>query len=350
MSKNHLQSGVSRRHFLQKSGATLAAVSVLPAIITCAKEPLARGLGEVVLAHDQAATTGLDSIHEDIVQQLVDKAVTAFTGLSDVGNAWKSIFPQISINTVIGLKINCVAGTRPKQLCTQTATTQAIVNGLTQIKVRGGLFPAENIVIWERWDDEMEGAGYTINETGQGAKVIGISKTMEDENPKYGYDGEAPWTSMEDTAYFTTILSKMCDYQINVPVLKSIGRGVTFAMKNMYGTFSSEYPNWADIGTVYHKEFDTRICDLNAAPLIREKFILHVGDAILGMKARGPAGHADFAYGGIVMSKDPVALDAVGVKIIREQGQELEFRKFMTMAEERGLGIADLDKIKITYV
>jgi uncharacterized protein (DUF362 family) len=196
----------------------------------------------------------------------------------------------------------------------------------------------------------MEGAGYKLNHQPPGEYVVGISKTMQDLNPEYGYDGNSVWTSLTDKAYFTTLLSKVCDYQINVPVLKSIGQGVTFALKNMYGNFSAAFPHWGEIGTVFHNQFHTRICDLNAAPLIRERFVIHVGDALLGMKNRGPAGPADFYYGAILFSKDPVALDTTGVKIIREQGQEMELAEFMLMAQKRGLGSADLDKIRIETV
>jgi len=340
---------LSRRDFMIST--SLAAASLLsPTIVRAGKKKIARGMGEVVMAHDPLATTGLEQIHDEVVQRLVDKGITGFAGLEKVGLAWKSLFPVLDAQTIIGIKVNCVAGERPRQLCTQRATVNAIVNGLEQMPVKGGHFPRRNILIWDRWDDEMDGTGFHLNESGNDAKVAGISKSMEDKTPRYGYDGTAAWKSLTDTAYFTSIISQVCNYQINVPVLKSIGRGVTFALKNMYGTFSSAYPHWADIGTVYHKEFHTRICDLNAAPLIRNKFVLHVGDALLGMKNRGPAGPADFAYGTILFSKDPVAMDTVGVKIIREQGQEMEFGKFMTMAQERGLGVADLEKIKLEEI
>ena len=174
--------------------------------------------------------------------------------------------------------------------------------------------------------------------------------TMQDKEPRYGYDGQSAWQSMSDKAYFTSILSKICDYQINVPVLKSIGRGVTFAMKNMFGLFSTAFPHWNEIGSVFHQHFHTRICDVNAQPLIREKFVLHFGDALLGMKNRGPAGPPDFEYGGLLLSTDPVALDAVGVDIIRKQNQDIEIAEFMTLAQKRGLGIADLQKIKTEWI
>ncbi len=338
---------LSRRDFLLSTSIAATATMISATLVNAGRTAIKRGAGEVVVARDSFAVAGLEKIDDAAVQRLVDNGIMRFTGLEKVGLAWKSLFPVLDAQTIIGIKINCVAGDRPRQLCTQKATVHAIVNGLEQMPIKGGHFPRRNILVWDRWDKEIDGAGFRLNERGNDVRVAGISKSMDDKTPRYGYDGAASWKSIEDTAYFTSILSKVCSYQINVPVLKSIGRGVTFALKNMYGTFSSAYPHWADIGTVFHKEFHTRICDLHAASLIRDKFVLHVGDALLGMKNRGPAGPADFAYGAILFSKDPVALDAVGVKIIREQGQEMEFGKFMTMAQERGLGIADLEKIKI---
>ena len=288
--KNIKTKSLSRRSFFTFVSTTGLAVTTAPYLISCGHKPILRGPGQVVISQNPKSTNGLDNLDGDVIQQIVDNGIQAFTGINNIGTAWKSIFPTIDKNTTIGLKINCVAGNQPRQLCTQVETVKALVNGLEQMPVNGSHFPREKIIVWERWDDEMEGGGYSLNETGKAEKVIGISKTIKDLSPKQGYDGKASWESIGNVAYFTTILSQRCDYQINVPVLKSIGRGVTFAMKNMYGTFSSTFPQWGEIGSVYHKDFASHICNLNKSPLIRQKFVLHVGDAILGMKNRDPPG------------------------------------------------------------
>ncbi len=68
------------------------------------------------------------------------------------------------------------------------------------------------------------------------------------------------------------------------------------------------------------------------------------------MFCRVAAPEAASATRGILFSTDFVASDAVGVKIVREQGQNLEFASFMTMAAEKGFGIADLEKITLETV
>jgi uncharacterized protein (DUF362 family) len=337
---------INRRDFFKRGSIAIG----LPFIMTCGKTAITRGHGEVILAKKSGATSGLGRVNMPVVQELVDNGIRQFTGLDNVGRAWKAIFPDLQRTTVIGLKINCVAGNTPGQLCTQKETVTAIINGLEQMPVAGGHFPRSNVVVWDRWDDEISGAGYALNSESPKERIVGISRSMEDTDPSYGYDSQAAWDSLGDRAYFTTILSRICDYQINVPVLKSIGRGVTFAMKNMFGNFSTAHPHWAEIGTIYHKEFHTRICDVSAAELVRSRFVLHVGDALLGMKNRGPAGPPDFEYGAVLFSRDPVALDAVGVKIINEQDVELEQATFMLLAQNKGLGIADPDRIEIETI
>jgi len=343
---------ISRRNFIKVSSAAALATSIAPTIITSCTQSVVRGPGDVLLSRNEMAAPNLDTINGEMVQQVMDNGIKAFTGKNSVGDAWKSLFPVLNKDTKIGLKVNVVAGTRPKQLCTQVQTVDAIVNGLSQMSVNGSSFSAHNVVVWDRWNDELEGAGYTINEKGPGYLCCGTTATMDAAEPKIGYDGEAPWKSIEDTAYFSKIVSQVCDYQINVPVLKSMGRGVTFGMKNMYGTFSTSYPQWGPIGNIYHKEFPIRMCDVNQADLIQKKFVLHVGDAILGkaQAAGGPAGPADFTYGGMLFCKNPVALDAIGASIVREQGEEVEDAVWQKPAEERGLGIATLENINLIKI
>lgn len=352
MSRPSTEGDISRRDFLRVSGATAAAVSLAPTIITTAHASITRGAADVVLSRNPSAAPDIETVNFDLVQQVMDNGILSFTGKKTVGEAWKSLFPKLEVESKIGLKVNTVAGTRPKQLCTQLATVQAVVNGLAQMRVSGRLYPLENIIIWDRWNDELEGAGFTINSSGTGYRCFGTTSTMEEADPKIGYDGNAPWKSLEDSAYFTKIVSQLCDYQINLPVLKSMGRGITFAMKNMYGTFSTSFPQWGEIGTIFHREMAARMCDLHQTDLIHNKFVLHVGDALLGKaKAQGgPAGPADFAYGGLFFCKNPVTLDCIAATVIRAQDEEVTDAPWQKMAEERGLGLATPERINLIKV
>jgi hypothetical protein len=52
-----------------------------------------------------------------------------------------------------------------------------------------------------------------------------------------------------------------------------------------------------------------RIALINTAPDIRNKTRLIVGNAILGVYARGPVGEPEFAYNHLIVGTDPVATD-----------------------------------------
>ncbi len=344
---------ISRRGFIKVSGTTALGATLIPTFFTrCTSKPYLDP-GKVVLSRNPAAAPDIDTIEADIVQHIVDDGIKTFSGKNSVGEAWRTFFPGITANSKIGLKINVVAGTRPRQLCTQVHTVEAIVNGLSQMQVDGASFPASNVVVWDRWNDELEGAGFSIRETGPGYLCFGTTATMNELGSNIGYDGDAPWQSKDDTAYFSKIVSKLCDYQINVPVLKSMGTGgMTFGMKNMYGTFSTAYPEWGEIGTIYHEDFPTRMCDVNQAELISKKFVLHVGDALLGkaIGRGGPAGPADFAFGGVMFCNNPVSMDTIAADIVREQGEEVTDAVWQQPAEQRGLGFAAREKIRLITV
>jgi len=84
------------------------------------------------------------------------------------------------------------------------------------------------------------------------------------------------------------------------------------------------------------------LADLNRC----EKARLYVMDAIIGMEGNGPAGGTPKQIGLIIVSDDPVALDSVCVSMI---GLDYKTVKMISAGEKSGLGIADLNKIELTY-
>jgi len=334
----------TRREFLKTSTVAAAGVAMGGSLISCGRTPVIDPL-KVVLVRDPAATGDDWTIHKPVVQQMVDAAVTELAGVEDVGRAWRAFFPEIGPKTVIGIKVNCVvADSHPGQLVSHPEVVDAIVDGLLKMRVRG--FGPENILIWDRWTAELDGGGFTVNKKAEGVRCFGTSEAHQVwRDDDVGYDGECPFTSLEDTAYFSNIASRECDYLINVPVLKQCGVGITFALKNNYGAFSTGHPDWQSIGEVFHKEFDRRIVDINGHPVLRDKYVLTVGDALFGLKEGGPAGPPGFAHNGLVVSADPVAADAAGLSILADEGVDTARATFLTAAEEAGLGVADLERL-----
>ncbi len=334
----------TRREFIKQSSVAAAGLAVGGSLISCGRRPVFDPL-KVAVVRDAMATGEGWSINAGAVGDMMDRGITEIAGINDVGRSWKALFPGITSKTVIGIKPNCVvADSHPGQLVSHPEVVDAIVDGLLRMPVSG--FGPENILIWERWTAELDGAGYTVNKGSQGVRCFGTSEAHEvDLEDDLGYDPDCPFTSLEDTAYFSKIVSQECDYLINVPVLKQCGVGITFALKNNYGAFSTGYPIWKSIGEVFHKEFPQRIVDINSQPVLRDKYRLVVGDALFGLKEGGPAGPPGFVYNGLILGTDPVATDAVGLSLLADEGVDTARGAYLKNAEDAGLGVSDLDRI-----
>jgi uncharacterized protein (DUF362 family) len=252
----------------------------------------------------QAISPRLKRIHHDIRQQAaqdyLDRALQVLTGKSDAPAAWRSLFAPAE---TVGIKVSCLPG-RP--LSTSQGLVAAIVAGL----LAAGL-DRKNIVIWERSSRELENAGFTISRSGM--KIMG-----SDELPGGGYSDQMEFSGGMGT-FFSRIMYDI-DALINVPVLKDHDlAGLSGAMKNMYGAICNPNKFHAD-------HCDPFVAELCNHSLIRGKLRLVVCDASRVQVHNGPAFYPAYAreYGGLLVSRDPVALYFTGWKIIdslrRESG------------------------------
>jgi len=140
------------------------------------------------------------------------------------------------------------------------------------------------------------------------------------------------------------------DALINIPVLKDHDlAGISGAMKNFYGAIQN--PN------KYHgNNCSPYVAELNTHPLIKNKLRLNLCDATRIQVHNGPAyfpAHA-LDYGGLLVSRDPVALDYLGWQIIEKErkarglktlAQEDREPKYIMEAAGLRLGTADPGKI-----
>jgi uncharacterized protein (DUF362 family) len=138
-----------------------------------------------------------------------------------------------------------------------------------------------------------------------------------------------------------------CDALINIPILKahSMG-GISFAMKNHYGTINLPGDLHANMGRA--------IAELNALPAIRDRTRLIVGDVLSVVGAVSGGWNSAVPGDSILMSADPVAHDAVGLQIftqtaIAEGGNPERATRLATpwleSGAEVGLGTNNLDNI-----
>lgn len=235
----------------------------------------------VVAVRHAEACSGPDDIAADVVKQMLDAAIVGLTGIEDAQGAWRTLFDPTER---IAIKVNTIG-----RYTTTVPLAYAVAEKLQAIGV-----VAENIVIFDRRTDELQRAGYTINEDGPGVRC---QATRDYREPR-----EVAGTTQQ----LSDILLD-CDALINLPLLKQHGfSGVSFAMKNHYGSINRP-------SSIHFDHCAPGIAGLNALPEIRDRTRLIIGDAL-----RICPFNWDQAVVGntLLMSFDPVAHDYVGMQIL----------------------------------
>jgi len=219
----------------------------------------------------------------EIIRQMLDAAIAKLTGLDDAQAAWGALFtPQERI----AIKVNTIQGS---DLWTHIPLALAVAECL-----QGAGVPAEQIAIYDRYALELKNAGYTINKDGPGVRCLGTD-----------LDYTGGWKVMDVDVKFSDVLLNS-DALINIPVLKQHSMtGISFALKNHYGTFDSP-------ARFHEGRAKQALGELNSLQPIKERTRLTIGDVL----AVAAGSWASLVTGdSILMSFDPVAHDAVGLQL-----------------------------------
>ncbi len=150
----------------------------------------------------------------------------------------------------------------------------------------------------------------------------------------------------EEKSFFSNIVTKDITKLINIAVLKhNEDSGVTWAAKNIaLGVTTNKVR--------FHIDYcATAIPMIMNNPCIKDKAILHIGEAAK-ISTVSVAG-AQMAFDNrIFFSRDPVAMDRIGLDLLEEKRLEMgleSIRDISTHVEacgEQGVGISDLNKIE----
>lgn len=293
----------TRREFLRECavGALVAGASpyamangrVQPTTAASAKS-------KVVIARD-AALYGAGSTPDSArVAKLLDAAMQNFAESADPISPWKKI---VKPGEVVGLKVNTIAG---PGLSTHVVLIAAICERLKQAGVK-----PSNIIVWDRWNHELEHAGYTISDDPNAVRIMGT------DSKNVGYD-DTELSFGVAKSRLSKFLTRTCDCMINVPILKHhSGAGVTLAMKNMYGVNNN--PN-----TLHENSCCPGVADLYMLRPIREKFRFVVADCMTACFEGGPGFKPQYSWkhNGIMVATDPVAIDYTAWQIIDRKRAE----------------------------
>ena len=274
-----------------------------------------------------------------LIKQMMDSGITLLTGTYNPKDAWKSLFHE---DERVGIKIN---GLGADILVGNYQICWAIVDALKSIGVK-----ENNIIIWDQYQNFFLSSGFKINRSFKGVRTYttdggGGKEALDSGSSHREYD------SGYGAVRVSRILTEEVDSLINVGLLKDHGlAGVSIALKNISHGVISHPDNFHD------NSCDPFIAAINSIPVIKDKIKLHICNGIVGLYEGGPMPQKRHTWNDnrIILSRDPVALDTIGMNIIEVKRKEKNLRSLFNRpnlpvhietAAKYGLGVTDLNLI-----
>jgi uncharacterized protein (DUF362 family) len=291
----------------------------------------------------------------DAIRRMVDRLVMAAAGRTDLAEAWR-VF--VKPTDRVGLKVSAsgapVSSTHP-------AVAAAVAEGL----VAAGVAP-QRIVIWDRkWDDITRArygslgrrfsvvatdrvGGYSAEQTvtaaAMGKLIVG--------DREFDPDGGGNQTSSK--SHLSVVLAAV-DKIVHLPALTDhLSSGLNGALS---GLVLDNLDNWRRLARPPHSG-DPYLPEIYADPRLGGKVVLTILDALRPQFAGGPFPEPQYSvnHGAIYASRDPVALDVLGMELLdryrADNGLPALSRTVLwpASAEVIGLGVAARERIRVFRV
>ncbi len=326
--------------------------------------PVPGGPSRLIVSRDDEALDASGAVSGDVTRAMLARGLCALTGEPDERSAWASLLVGFRPGHVVGIKLNTVA----LHLAPHPQVVDALVASLGEF----GLQPRD-VVVWDNlgrlgpirmrfygdmqrpegaYYQGMERAGFAPNSRAAPRVLCNVPRW-----PGLGYDRSvrAEIPSQGLSLPVSRILTRVCDHIVNLPVPKDHRvTGVTCALKNFYGCvplWDAFRPTHAD--AMHASRGDPQIAELYANPCISGKVRVHVCDALRAICDGGPWGEPQLMPRSLLLSTDPVALDAYVLAMIdgarRDRGMERVARRarYIESAARLGLGTNDPASIGI---
>ena len=319
--------GIDRRSFLETAffGAAAAVAQSQSRAATVSNLGIPGPYPGRVVAVEHSGCIASGAYQVQPVRQMVERGMMTLTGAPTAQDAWRSFFTK---GDVVGIKVSPVGG---PHLCSDASVLHSIMDGLNQAGV-----PDTSIVVFNRYREE--------------AVECGIDKWLRPGNrfaaaaPRYddsqlgmdGYDpnhfmelaivkaGDDPNNPHSRRSYVAKIVTTQVNKIINVPVLKHHqSAGVTITLKNMSHGFVNNVNRSHMTPTA--NACGMFIPSVVSLPIIRQKVVLQIVDAVKASYHGGPPGRPQFMWEPKTMyfGTDPVAIDKTGWKVIDAKRQEV---------------------------
>ncbi len=152
-------------------------------------------------------------------------------------------------------------------------------------------------------------------------------------------------------SYFSRLVTHRFSKIINLPVLKSVQPvGISFALKNLaYGALSNT--------SRLHRVGVNAIPEACAFPCLRDKAVLHIGDALRASYYGGVGAPPRYTWDAnrLFIGSDGVAVDRLAQEFLTAEriargvqtGPNPSDRIYLDMAAKMGLGVSDVTKIDL---
>jgi uncharacterized protein (DUF362 family) len=297
-----------------------------------------------------------------VTRRMVDRLVMDATGQTTVAGAWRTL---VSPGDRVGIK---VATAGAPYCASHRGVVEAVIAGLESAGVA-----RKRIIVWDRDPETLRDAGYS---TRAGFPVRAI-------DPPHGYDREATFTApvlgkliwgdllfrekvrrpdgkralesdqLSSLSHLATILSREVTKIVNVPVLtEDAGCGVAGALYNMTVPNVDNWRRFLQLDASTTESIASLYADERIAP----KVVLHIMDALVAQYAGGPRFQPNYAvaHRTLYVSRDPVALDANGLRKLEEWRRSAKLTPiakradWLESAEQLGLGNFAADRITLT--
>ena len=253
------------------------------------------------------------------VQGAVDSCLDKLGGLSSL----------IKPDDRVLIKPNILIAKPPEEAVT---THPALIEAIIMVVKKAGAVPLVG-----------DSPGGLVGNVGEHWKVTGIEEVCNRLNVEIlNFESSGVYEKRINGNHYHIAKPVLdADFIINVPKIKTHGLTIlTCAIKNMYGTI----PGLTKVN--YHKEapkpsdFAELVVDIFAL----SKPGLNIVDGIIGMDGNGPSAGNPKEMGLILASTDSVAIDSLICQILGKNPLKVPTNK---NAYERGLGEADINKIKV---
>ncbi len=244
-----------------------------------------------------------------------NRGLSELTHTSNIAGAWRTL---VATNDLVGIKVF----SRPGPLCgTRPAVVAAIVQGLL-----GAGLPPSHIIIWDKRAYDLRQAGFFKLGAQFGVRVAGAVEAGYDATNYYLPDspitGMLVWGDFEfgrkgDAVGKKSFFSKLVSQQMTKII--SVAPLINENDASLCGHFFSLALGSVDNTRRFEGDPDRlaiALPEIYAQPLVSDRVVLLVTDALLAQYQGGPSGFLQYSteLDQIWLGHDPVALDTLALR------------------------------------